>query len=130
MPITVGDYRFRGPYSRLAMLEGRPGVWAVLDGRSVPPVAVGTAENVREAVEDHPARACWTRRCARPAVAVFYSPMGARRQRLVRELRGRYELACLSDGVTLPAPQIRESAGGSTPGPSAGEVEEAAGRVA
>lgn len=129
MPITVGDYRFRGPYSRLAMLEDRPGVWAVLDGRSVPPVAVGASEDVREAVEGHPARACWTRRCDRPAVAVFYSPMESRRERLVRELRGRYELPCLSDGVTIPARRIRGA--GSVTGPSAGDVEEAAGdRVA
>lgn len=106
MPITVGDFQFRGPYSRLAMLEPRPGVWAVLDGRTVPPVAVGNAEDVRTAVENHPARRCWTRRCDRPAVAVFYSPMRARRERLVRELRGAYELPCLGHGATLPAPRF------------------------
>lgn len=129
MPITVGDYQFRGPYSRLAMLEDRPGVWAVLDGRSVPPVAAGAAEDVRKAVEDHPARACWTRRCDRPAVAVFYSPLGGRRERLVRELRGRYELPCLSDGVTLPAPRIHEPRDAARPGTD--EVEDAVGsRVA
>lgn len=115
MPITVGDYRFRGPYRRVAMLEERPGVWAVLDGRKVPPVAAGSAEDVRTAVEEHPARACWTRRCDRPAVAVFYSPMDDRRQRLLRELRGRYELPCLSDGVTLPAPRIPSSRPADSP---------------
>lgn len=112
MPITVGDFRFRGPYSRMAMLENRAGVWAVLDGRNLPPVAAGAAEDVRAAVEDHPARACWTRRCDCPAVAVFYSPMEPRRQRLVRALRGAYELPCLSDGVTLPAARIGDEGSG------------------
>lgn len=109
MPITVGDFRFRGPYSRLAMLEPRPGVWAVLDGRAVPPVAVGAAEDVRSAVQSHPARACWTRRCDRPAVAVFYSPMRARRERLVQKLTETYELPCLEHGTTLSAPRVDDA---------------------
>lgn len=115
MPITVGNFRFRGPYSRMAMLEKRPGVWAVLDGRSLPPVAVGAAEDVRAAVEGHPSRACWSGRCDRPAVAVFYSPMKPRRRRLVRELIGAYDLPCLSDGVTLPAPRFGEEGSGRLP---------------
>lgn len=113
MTISVGDVQFRGPYSKLAMLEHRPGVWAVLDGRAVPPLAVGGTEDVRRAVEDHPARACWSRRCDRPAVAVFYSPLPQQRERLVRKLRAAYELPCLSDGVTLPAP--RTGAGAPVP---------------
>lgn len=125
MTIAVGDLQFRGPYSNLAMLENRPGVWAVLDGRDVPPVAVGSAEDVRRAVEDHPGRRCWGRRCDRPAVAVFYSPLDARRERLVRRLRGAYELPCLSDGVTLPAP--RPETGDLV---AYGKLEDGGGRVA
>lgn len=126
MPITVGDFRFRGPYSSLAMLEPRPGVWAVLDGRSVPPVAVGAAEDVRSAVQNHPARTCWMRRCERPAVAVFYSPSRARREHLLEKMRTEYELPCLEHGATLPAPGVDE---GALPSLRRREGE-AAGRVA
>lgn len=119
MPITVGELMFRGPYSKTAMLEHRPGVWAVLDGRESRPVAAGAAEDVKRAVESHPARPCWTRRCERPAVAVLYSPRAPRRRRLVRRLRGEYELPCLSDGVTLPAPRLPD------PGPAVRPAEAA-----
>lgn len=106
MTIAVGDVQFRGPYSKFQMLEDRPGVWAVLDGREVPPLAVGSAEDVRHAVESHPARKRWTRRCERPAIAVVYNPLPDRREDLVRRLRRSYELPVVSDGVTLPAPSF------------------------
>lgn len=115
MPITVGDFQFRGPYSSLAMLESRPGVWAVLDGRRVPPVAAGTADDVRTAVENHHARACWTRRCERPAVAVFYCPRRGRREDMLRKLRSAYELPCLTDGATLPSPRFPQEPAAATP---------------
>lgn len=135
MTIAVADKQFRGPYSRLEMLEDRPGVWVVTDGRSMPPVAAGAAEDVRQAVTGHPARARWTRRCERPAVAVFYCPLEARRERLLRELRGRYELPCLADGVTLPAPRVAEDrvvavAGGGTAEENGGRPSGADSRVA
>lgn len=109
MTISVADLQFRGPYSRIEMLDDRPGVWVVLDGRKLPPVAAGAADEVARAVRGHPARSCWARRCDRPSVAVFYTPLDARRRGVLGQLRSAYALPCLSDGVTLPVPTAAEA---------------------
>lgn len=109
MTIAVGDTRFRGPYSRIDMLEHRAGVWAVMDGRDPPPLAAGASEDVLQAVKDHPSRSCWSRRCRQPSVAVFYAPLADQRERVLRALRSRYELPCLADGTTMPAPRPEEA---------------------
>lgn len=109
MTIAVGDTRFRGPYSRIDMLEHRAGVWAVMDGRDPPPLAAGASEDVLQTVREHPSRSCWSRQCRRPSVAVFYAPLADQRERVLRALRSRYELPCMADGATLPAPRPEEA---------------------
>lgn len=135
MTIAVADTQFRGPYSRLEFLDDRPGVWVVMDGRDPPPLVAGTAQEVRRAVRDHPRRPRWTRRCERPSVAVFYSPLQARRQRILRRLREKYELPGPAGEPRLPAIRHGEgrivvAAGGSRNNGAGGEAGEAEGRVA
>jgi len=92
MTINVADIRFGGPYSRFDFLEHRPGVWAILDGRTLPPIAAGTAEDMHDALADHPDRERWSEDCERPSVAVFYSPRESHRVRVLEAIRGEYEL--------------------------------------
>jgi hypothetical protein len=92
MTITLADTRFSGPYSRFDFLDHRPGVWAVLDGRSLPPIAAGAAEDVHEALGEHPDRDRWGEDCQRPSVAVFYTLQETRRERLLASMRDEYGL--------------------------------------
>lgn len=103
MTINLADIRFAGPYSRFDFLDHRPGVWAILDGRAEPPIAAGTAEDMRDALTDHPDREHWSEDCERPSVAVFYSPRESHRERVLEAIRAEYGLTPLAPAQSVDA---------------------------
>lgn len=92
MCISVAGYLFRGPYSRAEMLSHRSGVYAVLRGRDLPPLDAGVADDVRRAVEEHPARPFWKLQDGPVSFAVFYTDIDATRERVEEALREAYGL--------------------------------------
>lgn len=92
MTIAIADIRFRGPYSRPEALERRPGVYAVLDGRRVPPLEVGVAEDVRREVCDRCGNGGWAGDPEVPSFAVFYTALDDNQRRIETALREAYGL--------------------------------------
>ena len=95
--ITLARHSFEGPYSVTGLLRHKPGVWAVLDDRNLPPVDAGQADDVQAVVEAHPRHACWRRHCHQLAYAAFYAPREEQRQAIERDLRQEYQLVCAED---------------------------------
>lgn len=115
MPIGLGGVAFEGPYSRHEMLCRRPGVFAVLDGRSLPPLHAEKTDDVRQAVEDHAGRDDWGERCDNLAFAVFYTSVDRNQRRVERAVRDEYDLHV--DRGEPPAAEGRPAANGR-PAPS------------
>lgn len=92
MCISVAGYLFRGPYSRAEMLSHRSGIYAVLRGRDLPPLDAGVADDVRRAVEEHPARPFWELQDDPVSFAVFYTEIDATRERVREAIREAYGL--------------------------------------
>lgn len=92
--ITIADYAFDGPYTYASLLTARAGVWAVLDGRSLPPVDAGTAEDIREAVESSDRYECWRERCERITYAALSVPDPDLRSELLERVADQYALPC------------------------------------
>lgn len=92
--ISIAEYSFDGPYTFASLLDDRPGVWAVLDERSLPPVDAGEAENVREAVESSDRYECWREHCDPITYAGFLVPSPSRRAEVLGELAESYDLPC------------------------------------
>lgn len=92
--ITIAEYAFDGPYTYASLLDQRPGVWAVLDGRTLPPVDADEAEDVREAVESTDRYDCWREHCERVTYAAFFASRSPRRAEVLEDLRATYELPC------------------------------------
>lgn len=126
MAIGVADLNFSGPYRHPGVLAHRPGVWVVLDGRSLPPVAAGMAHDVREAVEDHPDRSTWDSCCDVPSVAVFYTGVDDNQERILQAVRQQFDLAgapghtetSASGDVAEPAASEAAASEGAAPAPS------------
>lgn len=93
MPIGIGGVSFQGPYTRHEILSRRPGVFAVLDGRSLPPLHAEKTDDVRRAVEDHAARSRWQEECDNLAFAVFYTSVDRSQRRIERAVRQEFGLS-------------------------------------
>lgn len=103
MPIQVGGWSFKGPYSESELLDD-PGVYVVLDSRSdmygrheYIYIDVGESSSVRTRVYSHDRKPCW-RRNAHGGItyAVLYLP-GARadrRKEWERAVRGLAAFPC------------------------------------
>jgi hypothetical protein len=92
MPIGIGGVAFEGPYTRHEILGRRPGVFAVLDGRDLPPLHAEKADDVRRAVEEHARRNRWQEECETPAFAVFYTAVDRNQRRVEKAVRDEFGL--------------------------------------
>lgn len=92
--ITLAGHAFDGPYTYASLLPEKPGVWAVLDGRDLPPVDAGAAENLREAVETSDRHDCWRQRCERISYAGMGVPDAAHRAEILERMVEAYDLPC------------------------------------
>lgn len=92
--VTIAGYAFSGPYSFVSLLRNEPGVWAVLDGRTLPPVDAGQAEDIRAAVKEHPRYDCWREACQRVTYASLNVPAAERRAEILELLLEEYTLPC------------------------------------
>jgi hypothetical protein len=100
MSVSVGRYRFEGPFTDTRYLRNEQGVYTVLCYPLVgqPTVVdVGESEDVRSRIENHDRQGCWRRNCsATLGVAVLYTP-GSRadqRRAVEHELRQQFQPAC------------------------------------
>lgn len=118
MPIGIGGVSFEGPYTRHEILCRRPGVFAVLDGRSLPPLHAEKTDDVRRAVEDHDGRRRWQEQCDNLAYAVFYTAVDRSQRRIERAVREEFDL--IEDGAEEAAANGGTAANGD---PAAGGEE-------
>ena len=100
MSITVigcsgNSYEFEGPYDNTDQLENKSGVYFILcliSGKYYP-IDVGESAMVKERVENHDRKDCWTRNCnGELVVAVYYSSYG--RMEVEEDIRCNYNLPC------------------------------------
>lgn len=112
MPIGIGGVSFQGPYTRHEILSRRPGVFAVLDGRSLPPLHAEKTDDVRQAVEDHAGRGRWQEACDNLAFAVFYTSVDRSQRRIERAVRREFGLSDEPAGTPEtnggPPPAVRK----------------------
>lgn len=92
MPIGIGGVAFEGPYTRHEILGRRPGVFAVLDGRDLPPLHAEKADDIRRAVEEHARWSRWQEECETPAFAVFYTAVDRNQRRVEQAVRDEFGL--------------------------------------
>lgn len=102
MSITIGDYNFEGPYFDTNSLFSRSGVFVIL-GKNAPgnewePVDIGSAENVRDQVQNHGLDICWSSQGFRTLVAAVLYCEAELRSEIEQELRGLYRPACGGGG--------------------------------
>ncbi len=99
MSITIGRYRFEGPYFSIESLEDRSGVYAIVDRRNAGDylIDVGESATLRTRVENHDRKDCWSRNAKGTlGAAVHYTPnlQQAGRMDIEQEIRGQYDLVC------------------------------------
>lgn len=131
MPIGIGGVAFEGPYTRHEILGRRPGVFAVLDGRDLPPLHAEKADDVRRAVEEHARWSRWQEECETPAFAVFYTAVDRNQRRVEKAVRdefGLYEDEEEEAAATNGRPEVEAAENGGRPEAEAEEAEPAAER--
>lgn len=77
MPIDISDYSFSGPYTETSSLEGKPGVYLILDcfDNEYFIVDIGESAKVRNRVENHDRKDCWDKKIIGEIMyAVLYTP--------------------------------------------------------
>lgn len=99
MSITVGDYTFEGPYSNTSRLQDLSGVYAIHCYRDQKYylIDVGESAKVKERVDNHDRKDCWSRNCLGTlTVSVYYTPNFKQLDRMVIEqaIRARFKLPC------------------------------------
>ncbi len=118
MPIGIGGVAFEGPYTRHEILGRRPGVFAVLDGRDLPPLHAEKADDVRQAVEEHARWNRWQEECETPAFAVFYTAVDRNQRRVEKAVRdefGLYEEEGEAAAATNGRPDVEAAENGGQP---------------
>ncbi|MBE0428219.1 MAG: GIY-YIG nuclease family protein [Nitrospirae bacterium] len=98
MPIEISEYQFAGPYTSISDLQRKAGVYVILcrrtDGKYYV-IDVGQAINVKERIENHNRKSCWTRNCdGTLSVAVFYTQYESERTRIEKIIRNTYNPPC------------------------------------
>lgn len=100
MSIAVGSYTFEGPYTHLASLRDQPGIYAILCQRNGQylVVDVGQTQAVRQRIETHDRKSCWSRNCGSGvlAAAVLYTPGLSEdaRRRIEEGIREQFAPCC------------------------------------
>jgi len=99
MPITIGKYSFEGPYQSTYGIEDRSGVYAILCSNgngNYSLLDVGESATVKTRLDSHDRRDCWTKKCAAPNFAVYYTPnlQSAGRVTIEQEIRNKYNPPC------------------------------------
>lgn len=97
--ISIGRYRFEGPFYDLDGLCPSAGVYAILDrqkgGFAV--LDIGESQRINERIGHHERRPCWDQACVGMlAYACLYVPASTKHQRLAieEELREQFVPAC------------------------------------
>lgn len=132
MPIGIGGVAFEGPYTRHEILGRRPGVFAVLDGRDLPPLHAEKADDVRRAVEEHARRNRWQEECETPAFAVFYTAVDRNQRRVEKAVRDEFGLHEDEEApaATNGRPEIEAGENGRQPARANGRPAKTNGRPA
>ena len=99
MTITISDYSFAGPFTSIASLEDRSGVYAVLtpsDGNNYTVLDVGESSTVKSRVENHDRKDCWQRRAnsGKLAYSALYMSGEQQRQATEQKIRQKYDPPC------------------------------------
>lgn len=100
MSISIGRWKFEGPYPSVASLKERSGVYAILDQRrdgNYYVIDVGESKAVKTRVESHDRANCWARnQQGNLTVAVLYTPhlQQVGRIAIEQELRTQYTPVC------------------------------------
>lgn len=93
MAIEISGYTFEGPYTDTTYLKHQAGVYVILDKRGDGKwwvIDVGESEGVKERVDNHDRKPCWTRNHqGQLGVAVLYTPGWTANQRRALESRIR-----------------------------------------
>ncbi len=98
MAIQIGNYNFDGPFTTTGHLLNRSGVYAILSknrtANAWSVVDIGESGDVRERIENHDRKDCWSRQNqGELAVAAVYVNE-AQRTAIERELRVRFNPPC------------------------------------
>jgi len=99
MSISIGQYKFEGPYTTAENLEDRSGIYVILcskNGKNFV-IDVGESAEVRSRVENHDRADCWRRNCSGTLkVAVLYTPHlhATGRIEIEQEIRAKYDPPC------------------------------------
>jgi len=99
MSITVGNYTFEGPYKNTDTLQNKSGVYAIhcYHDEKYYLIDVGESATVKERVDNHERKECWTRNCSGTlTVSVLYTPnlQQAGRMQIEQEIRQQYDPPC------------------------------------
>lgn len=96
MAISIGRYRFEGPFTATAQLRRQSGVYVIhcVTGGRYHNIDVGESQDVRKRVDSHDRAPCWTRNCRGTlTVSVLYCGE-ADRMRVEKELRTAQVWSC------------------------------------
>jgi len=99
MSINIGNHKFEGPYPSTGLLNNRSGVYAIHchNNGKYYLMDVGEAGRVKERVDDHDRKTCWTAECnSNLTVSVLYTPHLHQQGRRVIEqaIRRQYDPPC------------------------------------
>lgn len=99
MSINIDNHSFEGPYSSAAPLANKAGVYTILcqNNGNYHVMDVGESSEVKDRVENHDRKPCWTARCnSNLSVAVLYTPHLQQQGRRVIEqaIRKKYDPPC------------------------------------
>ncbi len=99
MPITVGNYSFKGPYTSTDYLDDKSGVYAIhcKSGDHYYLIDIGESSQVKSRVANHDRKDCWSKNCKGTlTVSVYYTPnlQQAGRKTIEQELRALYNPIC------------------------------------
>ena len=100
MGIRIGRYDFEGPYGNTGMLQSRAGVYAIhchKGGTSYPLVDVGESTEIKDRIEGHDRKTCWSRNgTGTLMVSVLYTSglSGVARRAIEQEIRDQYNPPC------------------------------------
>lgn len=100
MSFTLCGYSFEGPFSSTTSLENRSGVYLVLkDNKAIVKsdvLDVGESAEVKNRVENHDRKDCWTRKASTYYYAVHYTPNAQQsgRKEIEQELRKEIDPPC------------------------------------
>ena len=97
--ISVGRYRFNGPFYGESQLRQTAGVYAILDQRAdgLFVIDIGESENIQQRILNHDRAACWAQnRRGAICYAVLYLPgrTVADRRSIEKELRHSFQPSC------------------------------------